>query len=322
MKYKPLQLLFLLIIACILIEILFKLKHTTIENNKVKAPTPSSTIKSIKENAVTFYKNVDKAVKSREKWSNELFKFLESELLKFSSKDSKEKEYVYGHNRFNSVGPPLLECIILPLETYGKGDEEKRACALKLKSNGKQCIIISFGSNNQWGFEVEVFNALPNCRIETFDCTIDASTKPPENIASRTTFHHVCIGDSDYVSEQGHVFKSWTTILDMIQCSENPLYLKMDIEGYEFQVLKNIIDTGINLPDEIAFEVHYDTDIAALNPTNQYKSSAELAVFFEYMYRSGQYLLIDRRDNHLCLHCTELLMGRVTASRTTDVQQA
>ena len=106
------------------------------------------------------------------------------------------------------------------------------------------CIIVSLGSANRWDFESSVFKDLPTCRIETLDCTISKNTKPPAKIASRTTFHHVCIGSHDNVTSTGQVFMSWPSILRLVKAKEAPLHLKMDIEGYEYEVLRSIINDG------------------------------------------------------------------------------
>jgi hypothetical protein len=232
--------------------------------------------------------------------------------LKHPVSSNAEQEFTYGHQRFDMLGPVAPYCP--QMESYGNGDEEKRACDLKrLSSQVPDCVIISIGSANMWNFEEEIHDKLPHCRIETFDCTISASTLPPEPIRDRTTFHPVCIGAEDATTGDGRIFKSWRSILQSINATMAPLYLKMDIEGYEYGVLRNIIDDGTLLPMQIAFELHYITQMG-LPWSGRHKSSAEIATFMEYLHHKGEYFMIDRHDNVLCPHCSEILISRIACT--------
>ena len=205
----------------------------------------------------------------------------------------------FGHKMFDFVGPVGPQC--LDMESYGVGDMEKRTCSLaKFVTAQPDCVIISLGSNNQWGFEEAVYKALP-CRIETFDCTVPNTTRPPKSIADRTTFHHVCAAAKDQTYGP-RVFKSWRSILSMINATAAPLYLKMDIEGFEYQVIRSIVEDGALMPVQIAFELHY-------NSTVPRSSAGRIVTFMDYIRREGGYFLIDRNDNAACRHCTELLVS-------------
>ncbi len=103
----------------------------------------------------------------------------------------------------------------------------------------------------------------------------------------------------------------------LINATEAPLYLKMDIEGYEYEVLRSIVDRGEMMPAQIGFELHYRTQMPLLSWFNRSKSSAEIVTFMEYLHYQGGYFLIDRHDNRVCKHCTELLIGRFPCSCPT-----
>jgi hypothetical protein len=254
---------------------------------------------------------VQTAIESRLNWTKSLPFTMEAEHLRHSnsSRSRPEQEYPPSNARFAMLGPIAPKCKIM--ESYGKGDGEKRACGLKgLLQKIKNCTIVSLGSKNQWGFEQDIFKAMPHCTIHTFDCTVTPNVKPPPEIASRTTLHRVCIGSAD--KRTGNfTFMSWKSVMRLIRASEPPLYLKMDIEGYEYQVLRSIIDDGFFMPAQIAFELHYTTSMKGLPWYGRRKSSGEIAAFMEYLHHQGGYFLLDRNDNVRCGSCTELLVSRL-----------
>jgi hypothetical protein len=251
---------------------------------------------------------VQSAIDSRLNWTKALPFTIESEHLKHSTSQP-EQEYPYSHQRFDILGPIVPQCNFM--ESYGTGDDEKRACGLKgLLQQVSNCTIISLGSNNQWGFEESIFNAIPNCIIHTFDCTVGPNVEPPAEIANRTKLHRICIGSEDSNIE-ARSFMSWKSVMKLIGASVPPLYLKMDIEGYEYQVLRNIVDDGFLMPMQIAFELHYTPFMKDLPWYGRRKSSGEIASFMEYLHYQGGYFLLDRHDNPGCPGCTELLVTRL-----------
>lgn len=263
-------------------------------------------------------KNVDQ---QRFEWERYLPVFMKTSLsgypgVKVGQHES-EVEFPYGHLRFNLLGPTGPRCRT-SIESYGKGDEEKRACGLQqlqtlnqvnvAGEKNQDCVVYSIGSNNQWGFEEDII-AKTHCRIETFDCTIGKDIQPPAKIRHRVRFHPVCLSDSDYVLD-GRQYLSWTSLNKLTGITTSPTFIKMDIEGYEFPVLRSIIDAGNFLPLQIAVEIHY---IRFENGKPDYRlvNSLELYSFFNYLYKYGGYYLIDRNDNPYCKHCTEIVLAKL-----------
>jgi hypothetical protein len=82
----------------------------------------------------------------------------------------------------------------------------------------------------------------------------------------------------------------------------------MDLDGYEYSVMRLIIDSGTHIPLQIAMQIHLtsmeDRYIRA-------KSSAELLSFMGYLHEFGGYSLIDRRDHPSCHHCSDVLLARI-----------
>jgi hypothetical protein len=256
-------------------------------------------------------RDIHQAVTLRKKWSMELFPMIETDLDRYHQTG---ENVLNGHatkdrnSRFNFLGPVAPQC--KKLEAFGTGDEEKRACGLKEQlSTSPSCTIISLGSNNQWAFEEAIFRDLPNCQIHTFDCTVPQGSAPPAPIASRTTLHRVCIGSTD-TTANGLPFMSWKSIMKMLHQKSPPEYLKMDIEGYEFEVLRAILVDDYLPPQQVAMELHYLTHVP-VTWQKRGKTSAEIALFMQHLNERGGYFLVDRHDNPSCPHCSEILISRL-----------
>jgi len=260
------------------------------------------------------YGDVENSLRARQWWSMNLVAILESfhnhyqnyASIKGISNKVSENAVPYGSDRFELLGPLGPTCH--SMEVYGKGDEGKKACGLKKLA--ENCVVFSIGSNNKWSFEESIVKNT-NCFVHVFDCTLSSDVLPPPNIRSRVKLFHVCIGDADKVLDSRR-FLTWESILQLSNQTQSPSYLKMDIEGWEYPVLKQIIDSGKHLPLQIAFELHFYTYAATkLSWTNRYKSPGEIALFMDFLYRFGNYHMVDRNDNTYCAHCTELLMARL-----------
>jgi hypothetical protein len=112
-------------------------------------------------------------------------------------------------------------------------------------------VLFSLGSNGDFSFERSMLNAFPNISIHTFDCTGDFTALAPKGI----TFHNWCLGSRNEVKDQ-RVYKTWPTILADLNIKRVD-YLKMDIEGFEWNTLPYILEGPAHqLPSQISFELH------------------------------------------------------------------
>ena len=84
----------------------------------------------------------------------------------------------------------------------------------------------------------------------------------------------------------------------------------MDIEGFEFDALTDIVDSGYNLPESISVELHYATYIGALPWKERLLHAAEIGYFMDWMLTRGGYLLVARQDSYAMQHVTEISLGR------------
>ena len=226
----------------------------------------------------------------------------------------------FGNISPSSLGPRCRGNI----EKFGEGDFEKRACGLEhleklhradLSGHNHECVIYSIGSNNKWGFEEAIFNRT-NCRIETFDCTMRPDiTQPPEALRSRTRLHRVCLGDTDYIIKRSDgsemQFMSWDSMNKLTGLTTQPTFLKIDIEGYEFPVLLSIINSGKQLPLQMAVEVHMVRMEHGKYRRDWHVPLIELYSYIQALYKYGGYYLIDRNDNPFCHHCSEILLAKL-----------
>jgi hypothetical protein len=214
------------------------------------------------------------------------------------------------HEVFDALGP-VIQCPTNLLNSYGKGDGEKRICGLM----ADPCVVISLGSQNVWDFEQAIIAKHPQCKVHTFDCYTPGHVPP--NLRKAVTSYTTCIGPVDQIIG-GKQFLSWPSILKLIGINTPPTALKMDIEGYEWAVIREMLTSSPHhlLPLSISFELHTSTHITDIGWQKRTRSAPEVALFMEYLLKFG-YLLVDRHDNPFCLHCTEIVVARVLPSKDT-----
>jgi len=177
-------------------------------------------------------------------------------------------------------------------------DGQKASCGL---ASHTACSIFSIGSYNEWSFEESIFDKT-SCNVFAFDCMLDSGIQVPSRVQSRVRGYDVCLGPRDETIN-GRVFKSWESIVQLTGITAPPVYLKMDIEGYEWQVLDDIVSSQSFNPKQIAFELHWGkSERVPFTP-------AQMAGFFQNLYEKGGYFVVDRVDNPVCFFCMDLLIS-------------
>lgn len=224
------------------------------------------------------------------------------------------------HTFFRHILPREGPTCKMPLSWFGAPleDNSKPYCRAP-DSFVAGCNLFSLGSHDEWDTEVAMHNATP-CHIHTFDCSSGDSM--PSKIRDRTHFHKVCVGDHDFTDVHGRRFISWPSLLKMIPTMKpgsSPEYLKMDIEGFEYGVMRSILRSGDPslLPKQIALEIHSATYLPESgNPAGQLswarrnKGGGEILAFMLMFYELG-YRLIFVNWQTVCLHCAEVLFARI-----------
>ena len=239
--------------------------------------------------------------------------------------------------RWDLLGPVGPRCF--DLEKYGVSHgatksgssifdtERKMACGLTRA--GPNCTVVSIGSNDQWSFEEDVVRHT-QCRIHVFDCTVRPSVRVPPAISHRVVLHRFCIGtppppDRRQVlvvpnevwskrrwetSTTADAFRSYEELLQVAHLRSPPTLLKMDAEGFEWSALAMILGSdGRNAPEQLAVELHFQTQFPALSWFGRLKSPAEILALGDSLVRAGYYL-VSREDNRACKWCTEVLYVR------------
>jgi hypothetical protein len=159
------------------------------------------------------------------------------------------------------------------------GPQRKLACNASSLTESDDCVVISVGSENEWIFEQDVVRTT-RCRVEVFDCTSWAAraspggTAPtyarsiwsvPKHLASRVTLHNICLGTPQYRMlpknvpiKQGVRSLGWPEMLMKVGLNRSvPALLKIDCEGCEVEVFRELMRHQMLLPPQIAVELHF-----------------------------------------------------------------
>ncbi len=181
---------------------------------------------------------------------------------------------------------------------------------------GARCEMISIGSNREWQFEEEITNQT-NCITHTFDCTVKNPRKP--NIDS-IHFYPYCVSDTKKKKSDGREYMTYFNMIEQTGMTQAPALFKMDVEGFEFDVLTQMLNEAIEgkkthlLPAQISVELHYTTRMYDLAWYQRQLQSAEIAMFMGMMYRRGGYILANvkfiGRIGRKCYSCVEVLFVR------------
>mmetsp|Transcript_16211 Transcript_16211/g.50143 ORF Transcript_16211/g.50143 Transcript_16211/m.50143 type:complete len:345 (-) Transcript_16211:254-1288(-) len=234
------------------------------------------------------------------------------------------------HRAFDALGPldaaPAgCDLVNIPELVAGpkKGDDDKRACKGWLDALAAEDVVLSLGSNNEFGFEEQMLGCAPRSHVATLDCTLkndDAFNKPK---TPRVSFHPFCVG-----AEPRNKFRNWTTVADMALAAAAAAapgtrgaarvgFLKADVEGFEWSVLPDVLRAPVErLPRQIAVEIHLATHCHLSVPGYtagpkrcvKVAPAASLQALRASMKARG-YLMVDRNDNPWCGHCSEVLFA-------------
>lgn len=186
---------------------------------------------------------------------------------------------------------------------YGFGNDQAKISCGALDAavdNQEDCVIFSLGSNNHFEFEIDVLK-LTDCKVHTFDCTVDMNIlKIPETEKNTMFYHNWCIAAQDAMMDNRQ-FYSINTIMQKLSL-KNIDYLKMDIEGYEWDCFRSFLEGPVeNLPKQIALELHFDTDKDSID---------DVAALSKDLHQAG-YAAVHVEPNFNCGGCAELVLIKI-----------
>lgn len=168
-------------------------------------------------------------------------------------------------------------------------DEMKYFCAPEQQR--KNCNVYSLGSNNQWEFEEQMYKDT-ECHMSTFDCTVNATI--PLGIRDRTSFYKKCVGNPKQKILGEPLIRM--TDLKALTNVDRIDYLKVDIEGFEWVVLRDMINAvkenpvaEKGLPLQLYLEFHLDR-----SPERVHYVGKRLQMFFEKLFEIGYMLMYVR----------------------------
>jgi hypothetical protein len=257
-------------------------------------------------------------------------------LQKTLHRDRKQHRWIdvmenWHHDRFQvAVGPALPPCPHLAKFSEGTY-EAKNFCIPDLatqesghsEDDNSDCHIFSIGSNDQWGFEEEILQKLPGCHVHTFDCTLKDNSPLKKPNSAKVHFYPHCVkgetkNGSEIQTDTSKIgdSKSYKTYHDLVQVTgihQPPKVLKMDIEGFEFDVLSSMLKSSppTTWPQQIMMEVHFATRMIDLEWLLRTRQTAEMAMFFDLLYNKGGYMPAHVKYIDGCPTCMEILLVRV-----------
>ena len=181
------------------------------------------------------------------------------------------------------------------------------------------CTIFSLGSQGDFTFEESMLNNT-ECIIHTFDCTYAGRSIHP-----RHQYHQLCLGspekaekDPKFISLEGAIAQNKIDKINL---------LKIDIEGFEYDVLSVWRQMEAALPEMVAIEIHHSEVVywgTTWNKADDFSNllwpmhnptQSDLSLFFSHLGGLG-YGIVSREDNPLGSCCSEFTLLRVGEWKT------
>ncbi|KAL3912305.1 MAG: hypothetical protein SGILL_006936, partial [Bacillariaceae sp.] len=202
--------------------------------------------------------------------------------------------------------------------------------------NDPHCHIISVGGNDNWKFEQAVRDVL-GCTTHTFDCTLPNRMPKRKPKDSRVKFYPHCLDGNSRSDEHGRSYLTYGDALRLANITTPPLYLKIDVEGFEYDIFAQMIqqDNERNtmeqqqqqqqresssaslLPQQIQVELHWATRMTGVEWMPRTLSAGELALFGNVMYQGGGYVPIQLDFNPYCIGMNMIYSKYMASSEQT-----
>jgi len=131
-------------------------------------------------------------------------------------------------------------------------------CVSDLPSSQEDCIVYSFGINDDPSFDVDLVKQWPHCTVYAFDPSIGRQTGDAF-LGDHINFYNIGLGGHNYKNDRGWDMMDLESIMEMFR-HKHVHILKMDVEYSEWQVLRNWRESNIlgNI-DQLLAELHFFT---------------------------------------------------------------
>jgi len=151
-----------------------------------------------------------------------------------------------------SFFPPSYDCPH-ELERVGAlGDGGKWTCGLSRLEHKPDCIIYTFGMNYETTFEAEILDRTRHCQVWGFDYRSNSFGSHIKN-NYRAHFFSWGLSSSDaHESDNNPKLYTLKTLLELNKHDHIDI-LKIDIEGWEFETLTQIIQPYISSGEPLPF---------------------------------------------------------------------
>ena len=187
--------------------------------------------------------------------------------------------------------PPMFNC---PLrERFGKFSEGgKVLCNFAAVATDKNCVVFSFGVRDDISFEVDLMKR-SHCKIFAFDPSVQSLPDGSQSMKScngqsAIHFNSVGIGAVSTTSiDEKTQFKlsNLADLMSQVNVEKIDL-LKMDIEGGEWEVFRQLSSSGIlRNVDQLSIELHFKQ--SKTNNAGKNSGIHEVFDFFAAVEKSG-----------------------------------
>ncbi len=152
------------------------------------------------------------------------------------------------------------------------GDGGKWICDPQHYLEMNECIVYSFGSNNEFSFEESIHNFNPECKIYTFDPTVHNPTNKPKFVH----YYPWGLAGNDFAEKSLFTVRTIMKSLGHRKIS----VLKVDCEGCEFESFNThsfpVYKGAIN---QILIEVHFNGNPRTVHSFFSFLSNRGYAIF-------------------------------------------
>lgn len=113
------------------------------------------------------------------------------------------------------------------------------------------CVIYSFGIQFESTFEEELIKRTPSCQIWGYDFSVDKFGPALKGFEAQNRAHFVQAGIAGKTDI--HAAPAFYSIQDLMQINghDHIDVLKMDIEGYEFEAMRSVVEHFLSKGEEV-----------------------------------------------------------------------